>query len=222
MKSGNMKENRPLRVFLAEDHPLIRLGLQLGLDQAEDLMLIGEADDGFSAVDKIQADPPDVALIDVDMPGLSGTSAIRILRKALPLMKIIVISTYNDEKYIQEAMDAGADGYVLKCVGMDELVKIIKACYNETPVLSPYLINLTLGYSHGPKMGAGDKGPCLTSREQEVLRCITEGKENKEIAEMLYVSTETVKSHVKNLFKKLKVKNRVEAAKVAKERRLLI
>jgi DNA-binding NarL/FixJ family response regulator len=217
-----MTENRPLRVFLADDHPLIRLGLQLGLDQAKDLILIGEADDGFSAVDKIQADPPDVALIDVNMPGLSGISAIKILRNALPLMKILVISTYSDEKYIQEAMDAGADGYVLKCVGMDELVKIIKAFYNEKPVLSPYLINLTLGYSDGAKKGTGDQAPCLTSREKEVLRCIAEAKENKEIAEMLYVSTETVKSHVKNLFKKLNVKNRMEAAKVAKDRRLLV
>jgi DNA-binding NarL/FixJ family response regulator len=217
-----MKENRPIRIFLADDHPLIRLGLQLGLDKVEDLVLIGEAEDGFDTVEKIQANPPDVALIDVDMPGLSGIGAIRILRKALPLLKIIVISTYNDEKYIQEAMDAGADGYVLKCVGIDELVKIIKAIYSGEQELSPYLINLSMGYSEYTEKGMKDREPCLTMREKEVLRFITDAKGNKEIAEILFTSTETVKSHVKNIFKKLNVKNRMEAAKVAKERRLLV
>ncbi len=207
---------------MADDHPLIRLGLQLGLDKVEDLTLIGEAEDGFSTVEKIQADPPDVALIDVDMPGLSGISAIRILRKALPLLKILVISTYNDEKYIQEAMDAGANGYVLKCVGVDDLVKIIKAIHTGKQEISPYLINLTQGYSECTEKGMEDQEPCLTMREKEVLRFVTDAKENKEIAEILFISTETVKSHVKNLFKKLKVKNRMEAAKVAKERRLLV
>jgi len=217
-----MVENRPIRVFLADDHPLIRLGLQLGLEKVEGVTLIGEAEDGFNTVKKIQADPPDVALIDVDMPGLSGISAIRILRKALPLLKILVISTYNDEKYIQEAMDAGANGYVLKCVGIDDLVKIIKAIQDGKQEISPYLMSLTLGFSECTEKGMGDQGPCLTMREKEVLRFITDAKENKEIAEILFISTETVKSHVKNLFKKLKVKNRMEAAKVAKERRLLV
>jgi len=217
-----MVENRPIRVFLADDHPLIRLGLQLGLEKVEGVTLIGEAEDGFNTVKKIQADPPDVALIDVDMPGLSGISAIKILRKALPLLKILVISTYNDEKYIQEAMDAGANGYVLKCVGIDDLVKIIKAIQDGKQEISPYLMSLTLGFSECTEKGMGDQGPCLTMREKEVLRFITDAKENKEIAEILFISTETVKSHVKNLFKKLKVKNRMEAAKVAKERRLLV
>ena len=207
---------------MADDHPLIRLGLKLSLDKVKDLKLIGEADDGFSTVEKIQANPPDVALIDVDMPGLSGICAIRILRKAIPSMKIIVISTYNDEKFVREAMDAGSDGYVLKCVGIDELVNIIKAIYAGTPRASPYLINLAVGYSDDGKRGAEGQHPCLTMREKEVLQFITEAKENKEIAEMLCLSTETVKSHVKNVFKKLKVRNRVEAAKVARERRLLV
>jgi len=88
-----MREIRPIRVFLADDHPLLRIGLRLSLNQRADIEVIGEAGDGFSAVEKIQADPPDVSLIDVDMPGLSGIRAIRILRKALPGMKILVLST---------------------------------------------------------------------------------------------------------------------------------
>ena len=138
-----MSEDRAIRLFLADDHPLLRAGLRLSLSPIKDVKLIGEASDGFSAVEKIQADPPDVSLIDVDMPGLSGIGAIRILRKSFPDMKIIVLSTYNDENYIQEAMEAGADGYVLKSVGLDELVEIVKAFYAGSPKLSPYLVNLT-------------------------------------------------------------------------------
>ena len=122
-----MNENNTIRIFLADDHPLLRTGLRLSLDQQEGVELIGEAEDGFSAVEKIQANPPDVSLIDVDMPGLSGIEAIRVLRKSLPQMKIIVLSTYSDDTYIRESMEAGADGYVLKCVGINELVKIIKS-----------------------------------------------------------------------------------------------
>jgi DNA-binding NarL/FixJ family response regulator len=210
-----MNENSTIRIFLADDHPLLRTGLRLSLDQKEDIELIGEAEDGYSAVERIQANPPDVSLIDVDMPGLSGIGAIRVLRKSLPHMKIIVLSTYNDDNYIRESMEAGADGYVLKCVGIDELVKIIKSFWSGKPELSPYLVNLTRGYIAGEKKDGKESGPGLTAREIEILQCITEGKGNKDIAAALFISIETVKSHVKHIYKKLNVNNRVDAARVA-------
>ena len=216
-----MSEDRAIRLFLADDHPLLRAGLRLSLSPIKDVKLIGEASDGFSAVEKIQADPPDVSLIDVDMPGLSGIGAIRILRKSFPDMKIIVLSTYNDENYIQEAMEAGADGYVLKSVGLDELVEIVKAFYAGSPKLSPYLVNLTSASAGHEKTVGKAQGPCLTMREKEVLQLIAEGKRNKEIAGMLFISTETVRCHVKHIFEKLKVKNRVEAAMIARKKKLL-
>jgi DNA-binding NarL/FixJ family response regulator len=207
-----------MRIFLADDHPLLRTGLRLSLSQEKDIEIIGEASDGFSAVEKIQADPPDVSLIDVDMPGMSGIGVIRILCKAIPEMKILVLSTYNDEKYIRDAMKAGADGYVLKSVGISELVRIIK-CFSEgQPIVSPYLVNLTLGLEAEQKDLDNDKGPGLTQREKEILKRITEGKGNKEISENLCISLETVKSHTKNIYKKLKVKNRVEAAMTTLEK----
>ena len=213
-----MFEDKLMRIFLADDHPLLRTGLRLSLSQEKGIEIIGEASDGFSAVEKIQADPPDVALIDVDMPGMSGIGAIRILCKAIPEMKILVLSTYNDEKYIRDAMQAGADGYVLKSVGISELVKIIK-CFSEgQPIVSPYLVNLTLGLEAEQKDLEKMKGPCLTLREKEILERITEGKGNKEISDSLCISLETVKSHTKNIYKKLKVKNRVEAAMMAMEK----
>lgn len=217
-----MNAKRTIRVFLADDHPLLRIGLRLSLEQKEDIQLIGEAEDGYSAVEKIQADPPDVCLMDVDMPGLSGIGAIRILRRSVPQMKIIVLSTYNDENYIRESMEAGADGYVLKCVGIDELVKIIKSFQAGIPQLSPYLVNLTQGYAYPEQERISKQGYYLTLREKEVLQFIAEGKGNKEIASLLFISTETVKSHVKNIYRKLKVKNRVEAIRAARKLKLLV
>jgi DNA-binding NarL/FixJ family response regulator len=128
-------------VFIADDHPLIRLGLRLSLGQIEGIQIVGEAIDGYSAIDKIRQAPPDVALVDVDMPGLSGTSAIRVLRKTLPHMKIIVLSTYHNEDYIRETMEAGADGYVLKNIDVDGLADIIKSFVDGTIIFSPYMIS---------------------------------------------------------------------------------
>jgi DNA-binding NarL/FixJ family response regulator len=200
-----------MRIFLADDHPLLRTGLRLSLNQQNDIEIIGEASDGFSAVDKIQADPPDLSLMDVDMPGISGIGAIRILRESLPEMKILVLSSYNDEKYIRDAMRAGADGYVLKSVTTSELVRIIRCFCQGQPIISPYLVNLTLDLKEKEEPESTTRVE-LTEREREILKCITDGKSNKEISDSLFVSVETVKSHVKNLYKKLNVKNRVEAA----------
>ena len=216
-----MGRNESIRVFLADDHPLLRTGLRLSFGQREDIRLIGEAEDGYSAIEKIKAQKPDVSLIDLDMPRLSGFGVIRILRKTFPEMKLIVLSTYNDEDYIEKAMDAGADGYVLKSVKIDELVRIIKSICRKKTVLSPYLVNLTVGYTDVDQKGQRGLSIYLTRREKEVLQFIAEGKGNKEISNLLCISTETVKSHVKNIFKKLGVKNRVEASTEARKRRLI-
>jgi DNA-binding NarL/FixJ family response regulator len=216
-----MREIRPIRVFLADDHPLLRIGLRLSLNQRADIEVIGEAGDGFSAVEKIQADPPDVSLIDVDMPGLSGIRAIRILRKAVPDMKILVLSTYNRETYIRDAMKAGADGYILKSVELQELVRIMESFCLRRPVLSPYLVNMTLAPESEQEDQEKIEIPVLTLREKEILQAITEGMGNKQISESFNISTETVKSHVKRIYRKLKVKNRVEAGMLAKKNNLL-
>jgi DNA-binding NarL/FixJ family response regulator len=216
-----MEKNGSIRVFLADDHPLLRTGLRFSFDHRKDIKLIAEAEDGYSAIEKIQTYKPDVSLIDLDMPKLSGVGVIRILRKTFPQMKLIVLSTYNDENYIKNAMDAGADGYVLKSVKIDELVRIIKSIWLKKKVLSPYLVNLTVGYTDVDQKGQDGLSAYLTRREKEVLQFIAEGKGNKEISVLLCISTETVKSHVKNIFKKLGVKNRVEATTEARKRRLI-
>lgn len=200
-----------IRVFLADDHPLLRTGLRLSFHDENDIRIIGEAENGFSTVEKIKSNPPDVALIDVDMPGLSGIAVIRLLRRTLVEMKIIVLSTYNDARYIQEAMQAGADGYVLKNVEAGELKRIIRSFHFGEVIESAYLINLSIAEALAIKTEIST----LTNREQQILKHIAIGKGNKEIAELFCVSTETVKSHVKNIYKKLNVKNRVEATQMA-------
>jgi len=215
------EENKVIKVFLADDHPLLRAGLKLCINGKEGIELIGEAADGFSAIEKIKQRPPDVSLIDLAMPGLSGIAVIRILRKFFPEMNILVLSTYNDESYIEEAMKAGADGYVLKSVGIDELVKIIKSIHEKKPELSPYMIHLGARYTDIENEKEDDEYPALTLREKEVLQYLAEGKGNKEIANALYISVETVKSHIKNIYRKLDVHNRVEASRVAREKNLI-
>lgn len=216
----NSVAENPLRVFLADDHPLLRMALRLSLTQKKDIEVVGEASDGYDAVAKIQTSVPDIAVIDVEMPGLSGIRAIRILRRTLPHMKIVVLSTYNKEEYIRDSIQAGADGYVLKRVGIDELVRIIKGFGSGESVVSPYLVNLSLGYDPQQMSSRKFEQPFLTSREREVLQGITAGKSNKEISTALHISTETVKSHIKNIYSKLNVKNRTGAAKVALEMNL--
>ncbi len=210
-----------MNIFLADDHPLFRIGLRIALDREDGLKVIGEASDGFSAVEKIQGNPPDLSLIDVDMPGISGIRAIRILRKAIPEMKILVLSTYDDEKYINEAMSAGADGYLLKCVEVADLVRIIRSVFEGKQIVSPFLVNLAMEGETGADAEVPVEPIALTNREKDILKAIIDGRSNKEISDALFISIETVKSHIKSIYQKLQVKNRVEATLIAMRKKLL-
>jgi two-component system NarL family response regulator len=105
-----MDSNKPIKVFIADDHPLIRMGLSLALNAKDNIKVVGDADNGFDAIEKIKQVMPDVVLLDIDMPDLSGTAAVRVLRRIFPEMKLLVLSTYNDKNYIKESMSAGANG----------------------------------------------------------------------------------------------------------------
>lgn len=212
----SQRENQPIKVFIADDHPLLRIGLRLAFETIETIVIVGESDNGFETIEKIQQTVPDVALIDIDMPGLSGIPAIRVLRKAFPDMKLLALSTYNDTNYIKNAMKAGADGYVLKTIDIDGLARLITAFHAGQPVVSPYLVNLATDLE--PEAPApGRDLDSLTNREKQILKHIAAGKNNKEISEGLFLSVQTVKTHVKNIFKKLNVNSRFEAAIIARE-----
>lgn len=215
-----MDSIKPIKVFIADDHPLLRMGLSLSFNTKDNIEVVGEADNGFDAIEKIKLLVPDVALFDIGMPGLSGTAAIRVLRKIYPEMKILVLSTYNDKNHIKESMSAGANGYLLKTIDIDNLVRIITAFYHGKEIISPYLLDL--GIDIQEKCDEDDiHGCCLTNRERQILTCLAEGKVNKEIADCLYLSIETVKTHLKNIFKKLDARSRLDAVMKAKNNGLI-
>ena len=214
-----MQHDEPFKIFLADDHPLLRTGLRMSLSQHADIDFIGEANDGFKAVEMIKKNPPDVALLDVDMPGLSGMAVIRHLRKQYPDMKLLIFSSYSDKHYIEEAMQAGANGYILKSIDISELVEVIRAFARHEQPMSPYLLDLALEWDNNSAAKTAKK--LLTKREKQILVCLARGQGNKEISDSLYISTETVKTHIKNIFKKLDVKSRLEAVIAAKEKHLI-
>ncbi len=214
-----MQHDKSFKVFLADDHPLLRTGLRMSLRQHADINFIGEANDGFKAVEMIKKNPPDVALIDVDMPGLSGIAVIRLLRKQYPDMKLLIFSSYSDRSYIEEAMQAGANGYILKSIDISELVDVIRAfAHNEQP-MSPYLMDLAIEWENHSSSQNTEK--LLTKREKQILECLARGQGSKEISDSLYICIDTVKTHIKNIFRKLDVKSRLEAVIAAKEKHLI-
>lgn len=210
-----MDKKNALKIFIVDDHPLLRMGLKLAFNSEEGIEVVGEAENGFDAIEKIQLIVPDVALFDIDMPGLSGTAAIRVLRKKYPAMKMLVLSTYNDKNYIKESMSAGADGYIQKTIVFDNLVKLIFAFHEGQEAFSPYLLNL--GTDLEPRTAECEENlSCLTKREIQILKCLADGKNNRDISSKLFLSVETVKTHMKSIFRKLEVKNRLEAVMKAK------
>jgi len=216
-----MSETQPITVFIADDHPILRIGLKLYLESKSHIRIVGEADNGFDAVNAITKGPPDVVLMDIDMPGLSGIEAIRILRKTLPDLNIIVLSTYSKKEYVQEAMLEGASGYVAKNTKTDELIKIIEDFAEGRECLSPYLLNQAVKWRQPRDGGSSDFDHSLTKTEIRVLKNIAQGKTNSEIAEINFVSIETIKTHVQRIFKKLGVGNRMEAVASAREKQII-
>ncbi|NVN91979.1 MAG: response regulator transcription factor [Desulfuromonadales bacterium] len=216
-----MSDMSPIKVFIADDHPILRIGLSMYLEKHDRIRIVGEADNGFDAVKNITETGPDVVLMDIDMPGLSGIEAIRVLRRTMPELIIIVLSTYTKKEFIQEAMSEGANGYVAKNTKIDELIKIIEDFAEGRPCLSPYLLNLSVKWQHEEDSEEGDRSQPLTKTEIRILRNIAQGKTNSEIAQINFVSIETVKTHVQRIFKKLDVGNRMEAVVAARERHII-
>jgi len=135
-----------MKVFLVDDDALLRMTIKITLTRERDIEIIGEANDGFNAIEKIKMYPPDLCLIDVDMPGISGIEVIRVLREDFPQMKILLLSNYNDESTIKNAFKLGADGYVLKTVNDSELVKIIRSLSNGGSIESSYFVNPSIDF----------------------------------------------------------------------------
>ena len=196
-----------IRVLLADDHPALRLGMRILLDRAPDVEVVGEAKNGEEALVLIEELRPDVAVLDCKLPGLSGLEVAReIQRRGLPV-RVLALSSYDDDRYVRGMLEAGAAGYLLK----EEAPETIAAAVRGERYFSPSVANKIAAWARGERAGG------LTKRELEVLPLVTEGLSNKEIALMLKVKERTVEFHVGNILQKLGVASRVEAAMWAKD-----
>lgn len=199
-----------IRVLIADDHPVVRQGLHTFLDLQEDLEVVGEARDGQEAVDIVRRLQPDIVLMDLVMPQLSGIDAIPQVREVSPSTKVIVLTSFADDEKVFPAVKAGAAGYLLKDAQPQELAQAIRTVHRGEALLHPSIAaKLMREYAGGESRAKGD---LLTDRELEVLRHLARGMSNKEIAKSLVLSEKTVKTHVSNILRKLDLADRTQAA----------
>jgi DNA-binding NarL/FixJ family response regulator len=205
----------PIRIVIADDHPIFRAGLQGLLSDQADFQVVGEAADGREAIAVVQHATPDVLLVDLQMPQLDGLGAIRQIRELAPNTRILVLTTYDSDGDILRAVEAGATGYLLKDTPREELFRAIRATARGDSVLSPAVASKLVGRARGPVERS------LSARELEVLRLVAQGISNKIIGKDLRISEATVKTHLIHIFTKLGVDDRTRAVTVAMERGIL-
>jgi NarL family two-component system response regulator LiaR len=212
-----MTTAHPIRVMIVDDHDMVRRGLSAFLKAKADLQMVGEARNGREALAVCDEAQPDVILMDLVMPEMSGAEAAREIRSRCPQVQIIALTSFEDKNLVQDALRAGAISYLLKNVSADELADAIRAAHAGRSILAPEaaqaLIETT---AHGPAPGHD-----LTPREREVIALMVEGLTNPEIAERLVVSRSTAKAHVSNILSKLGVSNRAEAIALALQHKLI-
>jgi NarL family two-component system response regulator LiaR len=206
-----MTTSQPIKVMLVDDHTMVRHGLITFLKVFDDLELVGEAGDGESAIQLCADILPDVILMDMLMPGMTGVEATRTIRQQFPAVQVIALTSFREEKLVQGALQAGAIGYLLKDVSAEKLAQAIRAAHAGHGTLSPKAAQALIYAATQPPPPGHD----LTAREQGVLVLMVAGLNNTEIAEKLIVSPSTIKSHVSNILSKLGVAGRTEAVALA-------
>ena len=206
-----------IRVLLVDDHPVVRQGLRALLSTQEGIEVVGEADDGDAAVSAAERLSPDVVLMDVVMPKMDGIEALRRIGELRPQTRVVMLTSYADERHAMEAVDAGASGFLLKDASPRDVVSAIRAAHRGEAVLHPSVAAKLMAERRRPPAAHAD----LTPRELEVLRLISRGLQNKQIAAELHLSEKTVKTHVSAVLRKLDVTDRTQAAMYAVRERLV-
>ena len=204
-----------INVLLADDHVLVRNGIKSMLESEADISVVGEASDGAEAVESVKKLKPDIVILDIRMPRMTGLEAAAKLRQAVPAVKSVILSMHDSEEYVIEALNAGAYGYLLKDTDKFEFIKALKQISAGTKyfsgAVSNVLANRLLNTRPAPATGTTQPDPYhLTRREKEILRLVVDGKQNKEIAESMGKSVRTVETHRFNIMKKMNVNNAVD------------
>lgn len=217
MKEGEqLGESPALRIFLAEDHEMVREGLKAVVNSQPDMEVVGEASDGLSAVARVMDLRPDVVVMDVSMPRMNGLEATEKLRKSYPQVKVLTLTRHTDIGYMQKLFGAGASGYVLKQSASSELVRAIRAIVAGNNYLDPAITAKVLnGYVTKHTNLLDSKWSDLSAREEDVLKKVAWGYSNKEIAAHLDISVKTVEAHKANAMKKLELRSRIDVVRFA-------
>ena len=205
-----------IRVLIVDDHPVVRDGLRGVIDGQPDMHVVGEAGHGAEALARVDAEPVDVVLMDLRMPTMGGVEAIGKLRRTAPSVRVLVLTTFDTDRDVLPAIEAGATGYLLKDTPRDELLRAVRAAHRGEAVLSPAVAGRLMGQVRTPAQDT------LSVRELEVLRLVAAGFTNREAAQKLFISEATVKTHLLHIYAKLGVRDRASAVAAGYQRGLLV
>ena len=205
----------PIRVLITDDHLIVREGLRQILETAENVEVVGEARDGAECLQRVVALAPDVVLMDLQMPGMDGITAIGHLRRDHPTVAIVILTTFNEDALMVQGLQAGARGYLLKDTDRATLLDTIQAAARGETLLKPEILSRVLAAPTKPAPTSPPTPLAVTERELEVLRAAARGERNKEIAHALGISERTVKAHLASVFNKLGVDSRAAAVAIA-------
>jgi DNA-binding NarL/FixJ family response regulator len=218
-------ERDTIRVLIADDQAVFRRGLQVVLETEDGIEVVAEAEDGEDAISKAAELAPDVVLMDVRMPRVNGIEAARRIRDLLPSTRILMLTISDEEDDLFEAIKAGANGYLLKEISVEEVGGAIQSVVQGQSLISPSMASKLLTEFSSLARQAAEReslpAPVLTARELEVLKLVARGMSNKDVADELYISENTVKNHVRNILEKLHLHSRMEAVMYAVRKRLL-
>jgi len=217
----------PIRTMIVDDHALFRRGLEMVLDEEEGIEVVGQASDGSEAVEKAGESLPDVVLMDIRMPRSSGIEACRAMKEVIPSAKIVMLTISDEEEDLFEAIRAGASGYLLKDLPLDEVADTVRAVHGGRSLINPSMAGklltefATLAKRDAEERAQQVPAPRLTEREMQVLKLVARGMNNRDIAKELFISENTVKNHVRNILEKLQIHSRMEAVMVAVREKLI-
>ena len=209
-----------IKILIVDDHPIVRDGLVAILGTQADMNVVGQADSGEEALRRFSQLDPDVILLDLEMPGMDGLQVIKQLRQLQPVVKIVVFTAFDTDERILSALQAGAKGYLLKGVPRSELFNAIRVVHQGGSLLQPVVASRLLNQLAG-QGAAAEPAAELTSREQDVLRLLAQGRPNKEIAAELFITERTVKFHITSILAKLDASNLTEAVTIALQQGLV-